>query len=79
MQAGTSSLPKLDAVWHYAVAAPMRRSRRIIAKAFLILRHAFFKHAARVDHLTLRRSPGTDATAKGARAVVAIGFLPAEP
>ena len=75
VQPRRAALPELDRVGHEAVAAPMRRARRVVAVAFadgLFLR---FERRAAVDHRTLLRRPCADARAERARREIAVTFF----
>src|SRR6185369_14406085 len=74
VQARLASLPELPRLGLQAVAAPVRRPRRLEQVPGAIARGVGKQRRARFDHLALRRGPGTDARIERPRIEVGVGL-----
>ncbi len=75
VQPRRAPLPELDRVGHEAVAAPVRRARRVVAVAFADGLFPRFERRAAVDHGALVGRPCADARAERARREIAVAFF----
>src|SRR5687768_7491566 len=78
VQAVGAPLPELDRVRHHAIAAPVRRARRVIAMAILFLQRFAFQLLPRGNPFALRGGPGGDARPERPRGEIRVGFRRAD-
>ncbi|CAM2144862.1 hypothetical protein PT2222_160185 [Paraburkholderia tropica] len=74
VQPRRTALPEFDRRRHDAIAAPMRRTRRILAVLRADFALARFELLAAFDHRALLRRPGADARAERTRLEIRLAF-----
>src|SRR6478735_7960393 len=74
VQAGLPPLPELPRLGLQAIAAPVRRPRRLEHVPGAVARCIREQRRARLDHLALRRGPGADARIERPRIEIGVGL-----